>query len=129
MDVRDTYTRTIRIHGSSTCRTLANLPLKVLVHTISQQLYPSVYLSDAFYASRTFTLVFKLDGLACKILAVKHSNQCWMPCRMSLQSALIGFLLSRTLPTPLTAQEVVVVQTTAVAAGTVRFSNVLSARK
>jgi hypothetical protein len=41
--------------------------------------------------------------------------------RMSLQSALIGFLLSRLLPTPLTAQEIIVVQTTAVATGTVRF--------
>lgn len=40
--------------------------------------------------------------------------------RMSLQSALIGFLLSRLLPTPLTAQEIIVVQTTAVATGTVR---------
>lgn len=34
--------------------------------------------------------------------------------RMSLQSALIGFLLSRLLPTPLSAQELVVCQTTAV---------------
>jgi len=41
--------------------------------------------------------------------------------RMSLQSALIGFLLSRLLPTPLTAQEIIVVQTTAVATGTVSF--------
>ena len=39
--------------------------------------------------------------------------------RMSLQSALIGFLVSRLLPTPLTAQELIVVQTTAVATGTV----------
>ncbi|KAF7976979.1 hypothetical protein HWV62_5061 [Athelia sp. TMB] len=38
--------------------------------------------------------------------------------RMSLQSALIGFLLSRLLPTPLSAQELVVCQTTAVATGT-----------
>ncbi|KAJ8072429.1 hypothetical protein PM082_015988 [Marasmius tenuissimus] len=37
---------------------------------------------------------------------------------MSLQSSLIGFLVSRMLPTPLTPQEVVVVQTTAVATGT-----------
>ena len=42
--------------------------------------------------------------------------------RMSLQSALIGFLISRLLPTPLTAQELIVVQTTAVATGTVRGS-------
>jgi uncharacterized oligopeptide transporter (OPT) family protein len=40
--------------------------------------------------------------------------------RMSLQSALIGFLLSRMLPTQLSVQEIVVVQTTAVATGTVR---------
>ncbi|KAH7884304.1 OPT oligopeptide transporter protein-domain-containing protein [Phlebopus sp. FC_14] len=37
---------------------------------------------------------------------------------MSLQSALIGFLLSKMLPTPLTPQEIIVVQTTAVATGT-----------
>ncbi|KAK7033176.1 OPT oligopeptide transporter protein-domain-containing protein [Favolaschia claudopus] len=37
---------------------------------------------------------------------------------MSLQSALIGFLISRLLPIPLSAQEVIVVQTTAVATGT-----------
>ena len=42
--------------------------------------------------------------------------------RMSLQSAVIGFLVSRLLPTPLTAQELIVVQTTAVATGTVRGS-------
>lgn len=39
-------------------------------------------------------------------------------CRMSIQSALIGFLVSRMLPTPLTPQEIIVVQTTAVATGT-----------
>jgi uncharacterized oligopeptide transporter (OPT) family protein len=38
--------------------------------------------------------------------------------RMSIQSALIGFLISKMLPTPLTPQEIVVVQTTAVATGT-----------
>ncbi|KAJ8503035.1 hypothetical protein ONZ45_g11223 [Pleurotus djamor] len=37
---------------------------------------------------------------------------------MSLQSALIGFLFSKLLPTPLTPQEIIVVQTTAVATGT-----------
>jgi len=37
---------------------------------------------------------------------------------MSLQSALIGFLLSRFLPTPMTPQENIVVQTIAVATGT-----------
>ncbi|KAJ6619816.1 OPT oligopeptide transporter protein-domain-containing protein [Mycena sp. CBHHK59/15] len=36
---------------------------------------------------------------------------------MSLQSALIGFLISRLLPVPLSAQEIIVVQTTAVATG------------
>ena len=39
--------------------------------------------------------------------------------RMSLQSALIGFLLSRLLRKPMTPQENVVLQTTAVATGTV----------
>ncbi|KAG5352903.1 hypothetical protein C0989_012293 [Termitomyces sp. Mn162] len=38
--------------------------------------------------------------------------------RMSIQSALIGFLISRMLPVPLTPQEIIVVQTTAVATGT-----------
>ncbi|KAF8627075.1 hypothetical protein AX17_006414 [Amanita inopinata Kibby_2008] len=37
---------------------------------------------------------------------------------MSIQSALIGFLISRMLPKPLTPQEIIVVQTTAVATGT-----------
>ena len=38
---------------------------------------------------------------------------------MSLQSALIGFLMSKLLRTPISAQENVVLQTTAVATGTV----------
>lgn len=38
---------------------------------------------------------------------------------MSLQSALMGFLVSKMLPTPLSPQEIIVVQTTAVATGTV----------
>lgn len=38
---------------------------------------------------------------------------------MSLQSALIGFLVSKMLPAPLSPQEIIVVQTTAVATGTV----------
>jgi uncharacterized oligopeptide transporter (OPT) family protein len=37
---------------------------------------------------------------------------------MSIQSALIGFLISRMLRAPLTPQEIIVVQTTAVATGT-----------
>lgn len=37
---------------------------------------------------------------------------------MSIQSALIGFLISRMLPAPLSPQEIIVVQTTAVATGT-----------
>ena len=37
-----------------------------------------------------------------------------------MQSALIGFLVSRLFPTPLNAQEIVLVQTTAVATATVR---------
>ena len=41
---------------------------------------------------------------------------------MSLQSALIGFLLSKMLPTPLSPQEIIVVQTTAVATGTVGYN-------
>jgi hypothetical protein len=38
---------------------------------------------------------------------------------MSLQSAIIGFLVSKLLASPITPQENVVVQTTAVATGTV----------
>jgi len=41
--------------------------------------------------------------------------------RMSLQSAIIGFLLSKLLAIPITPQENVVVQTTAVATGTVNY--------
>ncbi|GLB40405.1 putative oligopeptide transporter [Lyophyllum shimeji] len=37
---------------------------------------------------------------------------------MSIQSALIGFLVSKMLPVPMTPQEIIVVQTTAVATGT-----------
>jgi len=37
---------------------------------------------------------------------------------MSIQSALLGFLVSKFLPTRLTPQEIIVVQTTAVATGT-----------
>ncbi|KAI6125070.1 OPT oligopeptide transporter protein-domain-containing protein [Pisolithus croceorrhizus] len=37
---------------------------------------------------------------------------------MSLQSALLGFLISKLLPTPLSPQQLIVVQTTAVATGT-----------
>ncbi|KAJ7756510.1 OPT oligopeptide transporter protein-domain-containing protein [Mycena maculata] len=44
---------------------------------------------------------------------------------MSLQSALIGFLISRLLPIPLTAQEIIVVQTTAVATGVRGFFSAL----
>jgi uncharacterized oligopeptide transporter (OPT) family protein len=39
---------------------------------------------------------------------------------MSLQSAIIGFLICKLLAVPITPQENVVVQTTAVATGTVR---------
>jgi hypothetical protein len=41
-------------------------------------------------------------------------------CRMSLQSAIIGFLISKLLTIPITPQETVVIQSTAVATGTVR---------
>ena len=37
---------------------------------------------------------------------------------MSIQSALIGFLVSKMFPKPLSPQEIIVVQTTAVATGT-----------
>lgn len=40
---------------------------------------------------------------------------------MSLQSAIIGFLVSKLLAKPITLQENVVIQTTAVAAGTVCY--------
>lgn len=39
---------------------------------------------------------------------------------MSIQSALLGYLVSRLLPEPLSPQEITVLQTTAVATGTVR---------
>ena len=42
--------------------------------------------------------------------------------RMSIQSALIGYLVSRMLPKPLTPQEIIVVQSTAVATGTMPLS-------
>lgn len=50
---------------------------------------------------------------------VNSVNTTWA-CRMSLQSAIIGFLISKLLTIPITPQENVLVQTTAVATGTVR---------
>jgi hypothetical protein len=47
--------------------------------------------------------------------------------RMSLQSAIIGFLISKLLAIPITPQETVVIQSTAVATGTVcQLMNVAS---
>lgn len=50
---------------------------------------------------------------------VQHRDTQRGESRMSLQSALIGFLVSKMLPAPLSPQEIIVVQTTAVATGTV----------
>jgi hypothetical protein len=47
-------------------------------------------------------------------------------CRMSLQSAIMGFLICKLLAVPITPQENVVVQTTAVATGTVRIFKCVS---
>ena len=42
---------------------------------------------------------------------------------MSLQSALLGYIISQLLPTPITPQENVLLQTTATATGTVCWSH------
>ncbi|CAA7267111.1 unnamed protein product [Cyclocybe aegerita] len=73
-------------------------------------------------AQPEFTLTAVLLGLAigCLICFTNLSlglQSGWIS-MMSIQSALIGFLISRMLPTPLTPQEIIVVQTTAVATGT-----------
>ncbi|KAG5640926.1 hypothetical protein DXG03_006622 [Asterophora parasitica] len=73
-------------------------------------------------AQPEFTLTAVLLGLAigCLICFTNLSlglQSGWIS-MMSIQSALIGFLVSRMLPTPLTPQEIIVVQTTAVATGT-----------
>ncbi|KAF8239795.1 oligopeptide transporter [Tricholoma matsutake] len=69
-----------------------------------------------------FTLTAVLLGLAIG-LVICFTNlslglQSGWISMMSIQSALIGFLVSRLLPTPLSPQEIIVVQTTAVATGT-----------
>lgn len=78
-----------------------------------------------YYASRICTLACRPDGLACTLTSATCVRACniYSPMvRMSLQSALIGFLVSKFFPTPITPQENVVLQTTAVATGTVRMS-------
>ncbi|PPR00882.1 hypothetical protein CVT24_000367, partial [Panaeolus cyanescens] len=85
----------------------------------------SGHLSDA---QPEFTLTAVILGLAigCLICFTNLSlglQSGWISMsvglhQMSIQSALIGFLVSRMFPTPLTPQEIIVVQTTAVATGT-----------
>lgn len=68
----------------------------------------------------TLTAVFIGLGIGCLICFTNLSlglQSGWIS-MMSIQSALIGFLISRMLPTPLSPQEIIVVQTTAVATGT-----------
>ncbi|TFK40407.1 oligopeptide transporter [Crucibulum laeve] len=68
----------------------------------------------------TFTAVSLGLAIGCLICFTNLSlglQSGWIS-MMSIQSALIGFLISRILPTPLTPQEIIVVQTTAVATGT-----------
>ncbi|KAF9468042.1 oligopeptide transporter [Collybia nuda] len=68
----------------------------------------------------TFTAVILGLAIGCLICFTNLSlglQSGWIS-MMSIQSALIGFLISRILPTPLTPQEIIVVQTTAVATGT-----------
>ncbi|PPQ70300.1 hypothetical protein CVT26_014585 [Gymnopilus dilepis] len=73
-------------------------------------------------AQPEFTLRAVLLGLAigCLICFTNLSlglQSGWIS-MMSIQSALIGFLISKMLPHPLSPQEIIVVQTTAVATGT-----------
>ncbi|KAF8635182.1 hypothetical protein AX15_000514 [Amanita polypyramis BW_CC] len=68
----------------------------------------------------TFPAVFIGLAIGCLICFTNLSlglQSGWIS-MMSIQSALIGYLISRTLPRPLTPQEIIVVQTTAVATGT-----------
>ncbi|KAK0500373.1 OPT oligopeptide transporter protein-domain-containing protein [Armillaria luteobubalina] len=73
-------------------------------------------------ASREFTPIAVILGLLIGCLLcftnLYFGLQTGFISMMSLQSALIGFLISRMLPHPLSAQEIIVVQTTAVATGT-----------
>ncbi|PFH53036.1 hypothetical protein AMATHDRAFT_55989 [Amanita thiersii Skay4041] len=72
----------------------------------------------------TFTAVFLGLIIGCVICFTNLSlglQSGWIS-MMSIQSALIGFLVSRMLPKPLTPQEIIVVQTTAVATGTMPLS-------
>ncbi|KZP11045.1 OPT superfamily oligopeptide transporter [Athelia psychrophila] len=78
--------------------------------------------SEAYSAAPEFTLKAVLLGLLIGCLLcftnLYFGLQTGWISMMSLQSALIGFLLSRLLPIPLSAKELVVCQTTAVATGT-----------
>lgn len=65
-----------------------------------------------------FTIRLDIDVCYSNFTRVRQLALKWTVNRMSIQSALIGFLISRILPTPLTPQEIIVVQTTAVATGT-----------
>ncbi|KAK2460316.1 hypothetical protein APHAL10511_007705 [Amanita phalloides] len=68
----------------------------------------------------TLRAVFIGLGIGCIICFTNLSlglQSGWIS-MMSIQSALIGYLISRMLPKPLTPQEIIVAQTTAVATGT-----------
>lgn len=86
----------------------------------SSELQHWAWLLGAYYASRTSTLGCRQDGLACAYHIFTSYPVLTLDIRMSLQSALIGFLMSKFFPHPITAQENIVLQTTAVATGTVR---------
>ena len=81
--------------------------------------------SEHCYVTRTSTSASRLAGSACQSES-RPPSSCYLDlgrcCRMSLQSALIGFLLSRALASSITPQENVVVQTTAVATGTMALA-------
>ncbi|KAF9042650.1 oligopeptide transporter [Hymenopellis radicata] len=79
-------------------------------------------LGEGHSASNEFTFTAVILGLLIGCLLcftnLYFGLQTGFISMMSLQSALIGFLISRMLPKPLSPQEIIVVQTTAVATGT-----------
>ncbi|RDB26268.1 hypothetical protein Hypma_006613 [Hypsizygus marmoreus] len=83
-------------------------------------LRPRIGLASSSQPEFTITAVLLGLAIGCLICFTNLSlglQSGWIS-MMSIQSALIGYLISRILPTPLTPQEIIVVQTTAVATGT-----------
>ena len=105
-----------RVHCTR-CAKLASRRVQLLRYC-SCAPFSSAWLLDVCYALPTFTLVYRQAGYQCVSCAALKGEYAYAARRrMSLQSALIGFLIGRSF-TSFTPQENVVIQTTAAATGT-----------